>query len=90
MILPSQALGVVGSPATLSQTSQGVSYARNKTCGECESDPAGLGGLRSCCHEVFKWNPITQQLEWVTECWTEGCTPRRRESLLSQGFFFRF
>jgi hypothetical protein len=90
MIIPNQALGVVENPTILSRTSPLFSYARNKSCGKCESDPANLGGLRSCCHEVFKWNPITKQLEWVTECWIEGCTPERTEILVSLGSFIAF
>ncbi|MGA1842411.1 MAG: hypothetical protein ACMUIU_17480 [bacterium] len=60
----------------MSQQLGQVMLALNEGCTNCEPNPGSIGGgLRMCCHDVFKYNPITKQIEWVTECWIEGCTP---------------
>lgn len=57
-----------------------------KQCGNCEL-VGGLGGIRgvgmrSCCQNVWKWNPITNKLELSQQCWFESCSPVLQGGLL--------
>jgi hypothetical protein len=54
-------------------------------CGGCET-VGGIGsimgvGRRSCCQQVWKFDPITKRLARTWSCWFEQCTPQRAASL---------